>query len=82
MTGTASLQLPGAINFPPTLIQQDGACPDQIGVPVTNAGSCPVEIDSVTLTQSSVPPDYSLTGLPACRYCSRPAINLAQETST
>ena len=64
MTGTASLQLPGAINFPPTLIQQDGACPDQIGVPVTNAGLCPVEIDSVTLTQSSVPPDYSLTGLP------------------
>ena len=64
MTGTASLQFPGAINFPPTLIQQDGACPDQIGVPVTNAGLCPVEIDSVTLTQSSVPPDFSLTGLP------------------
>jgi len=64
LTGTASLKFPGPINFPPTLIQQDGACPDQIGVPVTNTGLCPVQINSVTLTQSSTPPDFSLTGLP------------------
>jgi hypothetical protein len=52
---------------PPTVIQQNAACPAKLGVPITDAGTCPVQVNSVTLTQSStVPPglDYSLTGLP------------------
>ena len=38
-----------------------------LGVPIANAGTCPVQINSVGLTQTSVSPpglDYSLTGVP------------------
>jgi hypothetical protein len=63
--GSASLSFPAAgLTFPPTVVQQEAACPEQMTVPITNAGSCPVQINSVTLTQSSSPGDYSLSGLP------------------
>ena len=65
--GSASLTFPAGLTFPPTVIQQNAACPAKLGVPITDAGTCPVQVNSVTLTQSStVPPglDYSLTGLP------------------
>jgi hypothetical protein len=62
--GSASLTVPAGITFPPTVIQQDAACPALMGVPITNAGTCPVKINAVTLTQTSSPLDYSLTGVP------------------
>ena len=62
--GSALLTFPAGITFPPTLIQQTAACPVQMGVPVTDGGACPVQINAVTLTQTSSLPDYSLTGLP------------------
>jgi hypothetical protein len=65
--GTASLTFPAGITFPPTVIQQSAACSATLGVPIANAGTCPVKINSVGLTQTSVSPpglDYSLTGLP------------------
>ncbi len=63
---SASLTFPAGLTFPPTVIQQSAACPVKMGVPVTDGGACPVQINSVTLTSTSVPPnlDYSLTGLP------------------
>jgi hypothetical protein len=65
--GTASLTFPAGITFPPTVIQQSAACSAMLGVPIANAGTCPVQINSVGLTQTSVSPpglDYSLTGVP------------------
>ena len=62
--GSASLTFPAGLTFPPTVIQQEAACPLQMGVPVTDGGACPVKVNSVTLTQTSSPADYSLTGLP------------------
>ena len=35
-------------------------------------GACPVQVNAVTLTESSSPPDYSLTGLPALPVSCRP----------
>ena len=61
---SASLTVPAGLTFPPTVIQQDGACPAKIGVPVTNSSTCPAQITAVTLTQTSSPADYSLTGVP------------------
>jgi hypothetical protein len=63
-TGTASLTFPAGLTFPPTLVQQSAACSSTLGVPITNAGTCPVKITDVTLSQASLPPDYSLTGVP------------------
>ncbi len=62
--GSASLTIPAGLTFPPTVIQQNAACSSQLGVPITNSGTCPVQVNSVGITQASVPPDYSLTGLP------------------
>ncbi|MFZ2062854.1 MAG: choice-of-anchor D domain-containing protein [Candidatus Binatus sp.] len=65
--GSGSLTFPTGITFPPTVIQATGACSATLGVPIANAGTCPVQINSIGLTQSSVSPpglDYSLTGLP------------------
>ena len=65
--GTASLTFPTGITFPPTVIQESAACSATLGVPIANSGTCPVQINSVGLTQTSVSPpglDYSLTGLP------------------
>jgi hypothetical protein len=63
--GSASLTLPAAgLTFPPTIIQQEAACPDPMTVAITNGGMCPVQINSVDLTQSSSPLDYTLSGLP------------------
>ena len=63
-TGTASLTFPAGLTFPPTVIQASAACSASLGVPVTNNGTCPVKINSVGLTQTSSPADYSLSGLP------------------
>jgi photosystem II stability/assembly factor-like uncharacterized protein len=62
--GSASLTFPAGLTFPPTVIQQNAACPVKLGVPVTDGGACPVKVNTVTLTQTSSPADYSLTGLP------------------
>jgi hypothetical protein len=62
--GSASLTIPAGLTFPPTVIQQNAACSSQLGVPVTNSGTYPVQVNSVGITQASVPPDYSLTGVP------------------
>ena len=62
--GSASITVPPGITFPPTVIQQNAACPAQIGIPITNNGSCPVAVTAVGITQTSSPLDYSLTGLP------------------
>ena len=62
--GSDSLTFPAGLTFPPTVIQHDAACPVKMGVPVTDGGACPVKMNAVTLTQTSSPADYSLTGLP------------------
>ncbi|MGC2444723.1 choice-of-anchor D domain-containing protein [Candidatus Binatus sp.] len=65
--GSSSLTFPAGLTFPPTVIQASGACSASLGVPIANSGTCPVQINSVGLTQTSVSPpglDYSLTGLP------------------
>jgi len=62
--GTALLTFPGGLTFPPTVIQASGACSAEPPVPVTNGGSCPVQINSIGLTQASSPPDYALSGVP------------------
>ena len=66
-TGTASLTFPAALTFAPTVIQASAACSSSLGIPIANAGTCPVQIKSIGITQTStLPPnlDYSLTGLP------------------
>jgi len=64
-TGPTELTFPAGLTFPPTVIQQSGACSASLGVPVLNSGSCPVSIASVTLNHlSATPADYSLTGVP------------------
>ncbi len=63
-TGTASLTFPAGLTLPPTVIQPRQTCSSQLGVPIANSGTCPVQITAVGLTQVSSPPDYSLTGLP------------------
>ncbi len=62
--GSASLTFPVGVTFPPTVIQGSAACSASLGVPITNNGTCPVQINSVGLTQTSSPADYSLAGLP------------------
>src|SRR5580693_744129 len=65
--GTASLSSPARITFPPSVLQASDECSATLGVPIANAGTCPVKINSIGLTQSSVSPpglDYSLTGVP------------------
>jgi hypothetical protein len=60
--------VPPGLTFPPTVIQQNAKCSSKAGVPITNAGVCPVNITDVdVLTQSSTNPpgfDYMLTGVP------------------
>ncbi len=68
--------VPPGLTFPPTVIQQNAACSSTVGVPITNAGACPVNFpaqppspggDVDILTQSSTNPpgfDYMLTGVP------------------
>ena len=63
-TGTATLTFPTGLTFPPTVIQPSGACSSTLGVPVTNTGTCPVDVTAVGITQTSSPADYSLAGLP------------------
>jgi len=60
--GSASLTFPAGITFPPTLIQASAACSSTLGVPIANSGTCPVQINSIGLTQTGL--DYSLTGVP------------------
>jgi hypothetical protein len=62
--GSASLTLPAGLTFPPTVIEPRGSCSSQLGVPISNAGACPVKVNSVGFTQGSTPPDYSMAGLP------------------
>jgi len=62
--GSTELTFPTGLTFPPTVIQQSAACSASLGIPVTNSGTCPVQITAVGLTQGSSPADYSLTGLP------------------
>ena len=62
--GSALLTFPAGLTFPPTVIQQNAACPAQLGIPIVNAGACPVAVTAVGITQASSPADYSLTGLP------------------
>ena len=65
--GSASLTFPTGLTFPPTVVQTKAVCSATTGVPIANSGACPVQINSVGLTQTSVSPpglDYSLTGLP------------------
>ncbi len=65
--GSASLTFPTGLTFPPTVIQTKAVCSATLGVPIANSGACPVQINSVGLTQTSVSPpglDYSVTGLP------------------
>jgi len=66
-TGTGSLTFPTGITFPPTVIQTKAVCSATLGVPIANAGTCPVKVTAIGLTQTSVSPpglDYSLTGTP------------------
>jgi hypothetical protein len=65
--GTGSLTFPTGLTFPPTVVQTKAVCSATLGVPIANSGACPVQVNSVGLTQTSVSPpglDYSLTGLP------------------
>lgn len=49
--------------FPPTVIQSIGACESQRPVVITNAGVCPVMVNSVAIGGDNAA-DFSLEGLP------------------
>jgi len=55
---------PFGYNFPGTVIQSVGACSSKNPFPVSNNGSCPVNIDSVVISGPNGA-DYSLAGLPS-----------------
>jgi len=51
-------------NFPATVIQSVGACSSKDPFPVSNNGTCPVNVTSVAISGANGP-DYSLAGLPS-----------------
>ncbi len=55
---------PFGYNFPATVIKNLGACSSQNPFPVSNNGSCPVNITSVAIDGANGA-DYSLAGLPS-----------------
>jgi hypothetical protein len=55
---------PFGYNFPGTVIQSVGACSSKNPFPVSNNGSCPVNISSVVISGPKAA-DYSLSGLPS-----------------
>jgi hypothetical protein len=62
--GSTSITVPAGFTFPPTVIQSTAACSATLGVPIANAGTCPVKVTALGLTQTSSPADFSLTGVP------------------
>ena len=62
--GSTSVTVPAGLTFPPTVIQTTAACSATLGVPIANAGTCPVKVTALGLTQTSSPADYTLTGAP------------------
>lgn len=55
---------PFGYNFPATVIQSVGACNSTNPFPVSNNGTCPVNITSVAISGTNAA-DYSLAGLPS-----------------
>ncbi len=63
-TPAVSIDVPLDQNFPATVIQSVGACSSQNPFPVSNNGSCPVNIDNVVIGGTNGA-DYSTAGLPS-----------------
>jgi hypothetical protein len=63
-TPTASIDVPPDQGFPATVIQGVGSCESRRPFPVSNTGSCPLEIVDVALGGPS-PAEYALSGLPS-----------------
>jgi hypothetical protein len=63
-TPAVNIDVPPDQNFPATVIQSVGACSSLNPFPVSNNGSCPVNIDSVAIGGTKGA-DYSTTGLPS-----------------
>jgi len=60
----ANLNIPPSLAFPPTVVQNLGACTSRLPFPISNDGQCPVTIDSVVVGGTNAA-DYSLLGLPS-----------------
>ena len=68
LSGTAppvSITDPGNLGFPATVVQSIGACTSKLPFPIVNNGTCPTTINSLVLSETNVPPDYSLLAAPA-----------------
>jgi HYDIN/CFA65/VesB-like, Ig-like domain len=63
-TPAANIDVPSPEVFAPTVIQSVGACQSQVPFPVSNNGTCPLQINSVVVGGANGA-DYSLAGLPS-----------------
>jgi hypothetical protein len=63
-TPCASIDVPPDVCFPPTVIQSVGACSSLEPFPISNTGTCPLTITSITLGGAN-PGAYELVGLPS-----------------
>jgi hypothetical protein len=62
-TPTPTISLPPAgLTFAPTVVQNSGNCHSTLGAPITNAGKCGLQVNSVALSGANAT-DYGLTGL-------------------
>ncbi len=62
-TPCASIDVPPDQAFPPTVIQSVDACESAEPFPVSNTGTCNLEITALEITENS--DEYSLAGLPS-----------------
>jgi hypothetical protein len=60
----ASIDVPPALAFPPTVIQSVGACVSPRPFPISNTGQCSLTIKSITVSGAAAG-DYTLIGLPS-----------------
>jgi photosystem II stability/assembly factor-like uncharacterized protein len=64
-TPPVNISVPSAgLTFPPTVIQNSGNCQTTLGAPITNAGKCGLQVNSVGLSGPSAG-QYGVTGLSA-----------------
>lgn len=64
-TPAVNLSVPATgLTFAPTVVQNSANCQATLGAPVTNAGKCPVQVNSVALSGTNAD-QFAVTGLSA-----------------
>jgi hypothetical protein len=62
-TPKPSIDVPPDLGFPPTVLQSVGACTSARPFPVSNTGTCNLNISSIGITDNAA--EYSFSGLPS-----------------